>query len=95
MKTRIWRLANKGQRFSPICCVDFFLYVFDMFHVFVQCTYHLYTQGGGEDVVEEFREACGPADPEVARALYPDTIRALLGAQQASEFSTFVIFHVR
>ncbi|CBN79447.1 nucleoside diphosphate kinase 7 isoform a [Ectocarpus siliculosus] len=38
----------------------------------------------GEDVVEEFREACGPADPEVARALYPDTLRALLGVQQAT-----------
>lgn len=37
---------------------------------------------GGEGVVEEFREACGPADPEVARALYPDSIRALLGVQQ-------------
>lgn len=32
--------------------------------------------------MEEFREACGPADPEVARALYPETIRALLGVQQ-------------
>lgn len=38
----------------------------------------------GEHVVEEFREACGPADPEVARALYPDTLRALLGVQQVS-----------
>ncbi|CAN0354166.1 unnamed protein product, partial [Scytosiphon promiscuus] len=39
---------------------------------------------GGEKVVEEFREACGPADPDVARALYPESLRALLGAQQAT-----------
>lgn len=32
--------------------------------------------------MEEFREACGPADPEVAKALYPDSLRALLGVQQ-------------
>ncbi|CAM9971207.1 unnamed protein product, partial [Laminaria digitata] len=37
---------------------------------------------GGDDVVEEFREACGPADPEIARALYPKSIRALLGVHQ-------------
>lgn len=39
---------------------------------------------GGENVVEEFREACGPADPEVAQALYPDSLRALLGVQQVA-----------
>eukprot|EP00752_Nemacystus_decipiens_P003580 g3301.t1 len=39
---------------------------------------------GGENVVEEFREACGPADPEVAKALYPNSLRALLGVQQAT-----------
>eukprot|EP00903_Cladosiphon_okamuranus_P011349 g10697.t1 len=39
---------------------------------------------GGENVVEEFREACGPADPEVAKALYPDSLRALLGVEQAT-----------
>ncbi|CAN0336644.1 unnamed protein product [Pylaiella littoralis] len=39
---------------------------------------------GGHDVVEEFREACGPSDPEVAKALYPDSLRALLGVQQAT-----------
>ena len=32
--------------------------------------------------MEEFREACGPSDPEIARALYPDSIRALLGVHQ-------------
>ena len=32
--------------------------------------------------MEEFREACGPADPEVAKVLYPDSLRALLGVQQ-------------
>lgn len=32
--------------------------------------------------MEEFREACGPADPEVAKALYPDSLRALLGVEQ-------------
>lgn len=41
-----------------------------------------YPEQGGEKVVEDFREACGPADPEVARALYPNTIRAILGVQQ-------------
>lgn len=35
-------------------------------------------------MVEEFREACGPADPEVAKALYPKSFRALLGVQQVS-----------
>ncbi|CAM9681881.1 unnamed protein product [Hapterophycus canaliculatus] len=39
---------------------------------------------GGDNVVEAFREACGPADPEVARALYPESFRALLGVQQAT-----------
>lgn len=65
----------------------------------VPCAYPLYIvitsvcamygtyKGGGKNVVEEFREACGPADPEVARVLYPETIRALLGVQQASKFS--------
>eukprot|EP00904_Undaria_pinnatifida_P008389 jgi/Undpi1/4680/HiC_scaffold_18.g08034.m1 len=37
---------------------------------------------GGDGLVEEFREACGPADPEVARALYPDSIRARLGVRE-------------
>lgn len=44
----------------------------------------LHTTQGGHDVVEEFREACGPSDPEVAKALYPDSLRALLGVQQVN-----------
>ena len=42
-------------------------------------------------MVEEFREACGPADPEVAKALYPDSLRALLGVQQVKVRSLTVI----
>lgn len=48
-------------------------------------------QQGGDDVVERFREACGPADPEVARALYPDSIRALLGVQQVMIHETATV----
>ena len=29
-----------------------------------------------ENVVEKFRELCGPHDPELARVLRPNTIRA-------------------
>lgn len=35
-------------------------------------------------MVEEFREACGPADPEVAKELRPHSIRAILGDQQVN-----------
>lgn len=42
-------------------------------------------------MVERFREACGPADPEVARALYPDSIRALLGVQQVMIHDTALV----
>lgn len=40
------------------------------------------TLQGGSNVVEEFREACGPADPEVAKELRPHSLRAILGEQQ-------------
>ena len=30
-------------------------------------------------VVEAFRKLCGPADPEVCRVLYPDSLRAKYG----------------
>ncbi|XP_024921362.1 nucleoside diphosphate kinase homolog 7 isoform X2 [Cynoglossus semilaevis] len=33
----------------------------------------------GNDVPKRFREFCGPADPEIARHLYPTTLRALYG----------------
>lgn len=29
-----------------------------------------------ENVVDEFRQKCGPHDPEIAKYLRPDTIRA-------------------
>ena len=62
-----------------------------MYRVFAQqlklVTKNETTTQGGDDVVEEFREACGPADPEIARALYPDSIRALLGVNQVGAAS--------
>ncbi|KPP73842.1 Nucleoside diphosphate kinase 7-like [Scleropages formosus] len=33
----------------------------------------------GTDVAKRFREFCGPADPEIARHLRPNTLRALYG----------------
>lgn len=32
-----------------------------------------------EDAVNKFRELCGPYDPEIAKNLRPNTIRALYG----------------
>ena len=34
----------------------------------------------GEEIVERFREFCGPVRVEIARALYPDSLRARFGA---------------
>jgi nucleoside-diphosphate kinase len=34
---------------------------------------------GGPEIVEAFRELCGPADPELARVLRPKSIRAQFG----------------
>ncbi len=34
---------------------------------------------GGSNVVESFRELCGPLEPELAQILYPDTLRAKFG----------------
>ncbi len=34
---------------------------------------------GGEKVVEDFRELCGPHDPTLARAIRPNTLRARFG----------------
>uniref|UniRef100_UPI00358EA752 nucleoside diphosphate kinase homolog 7 isoform X2 n=1 Tax=Myxine glutinosa TaxID=7769 RepID=UPI00358EA752 len=33
----------------------------------------------GESAVESFRELCGPSDPEIARTLRPNSLRALFG----------------
>ncbi|GMH39875.1 hypothetical protein BSKO_07779 [Bryopsis sp. KO-2023] len=33
----------------------------------------------GENVVEDFRELCGPSDPELARVLRPKSLRSLFG----------------
>merc|ERR1712166_1209544 len=33
----------------------------------------------GPDVVQRFREFCGPTDPEIARHIRPNTLRALFG----------------
>jgi nucleoside-diphosphate kinase len=35
-----------------------------------------------DNVVEDFRELCGPADPELARKLRPQTIRAKFGVDK-------------
>ena len=35
-------------------------------------------------VVEAFRKLCGPADPEVCRVLYPDSLRAKYGGNYSS-----------
>ena len=32
-----------------------------------------------ENAVEKFRQACGPFDPEIARKLEPNTLRAKFG----------------
>ena len=32
-----------------------------------------------DDAVNKFRELCGPYDPEIAKTLRPDTIRAMFG----------------
>ncbi|CAM9673342.1 unnamed protein product [Discosporangium mesarthrocarpum] len=39
---------------------------------------------GGSNVVEEFRELCGPTDPEVAQTLRPGSLRAQLGIERAT-----------
>jgi nucleoside-diphosphate kinase len=39
----------------------------------------LVLSSGSGDVVEAFREVCGPDDPEVARALRPKSLRAMYG----------------
>jgi nucleoside-diphosphate kinase len=36
--------------------------------------------GGGESIVQQLREAAGPADPELARLLRPHSLRARFGA---------------
>eukprot|EP00002_Diphylleia_rotans_P017562 TRINITY_DN3408_c0_g1_i3.p1 TRINITY_DN3408_c0_g1~~TRINITY_DN3408_c0_g1_i3.p1 ORF type:complete len:395 (+),score=73.98 TRINITY_DN3408_c0_g1_i3:116-1300(+) len=36
----------------------------------------------GEDVVNNFRAFCGPADPEIAKALRPTTLRARFGSDK-------------
>ena len=35
-------------------------------------------------VVEAFRKLCGPADPDVCRVLYPDSLRAKYGGNDSS-----------
>lgn len=34
---------------------------------------------GTQNLVQAFRDLCGPADPSIARVLRPSTIRALFG----------------
>jgi hypothetical protein len=34
---------------------------------------------GGPDVVDNFRDFCGPADPEIGRHIRPSTLRAMFG----------------
>jgi len=36
-------------------------------------------RGAPETVVPSFRELCGPADPDIARHIRPDTLRAAFG----------------
>jgi len=36
-------------------------------------------------VVEAFRKVCGPADPEVCRVLYPDSLRSKYGGMNQEE----------
>ena len=36
----------------------------------------------GGDPVEPFRELCGPADPEIATALRPQSLRARFGSDK-------------
>ena len=38
---------------------------------------------GGENVVEEFRELCGPLEPELGKKLRPKSLRALFGRNLA------------
>ena len=38
-------------------------------------------------VVEAFRKLCGPADPEVCRVLYPDSLRAKYGGNYLNKLS--------
>jgi len=40
--------------------------------------------GYGDMTVAAFRELCGPVDPEIAKTLRPNTIRALYGADKVS-----------
>jgi nucleoside-diphosphate kinase len=42
--------------------------------------------GGGQDVVESFREACGPVDPNVAKILRPKSLRARFGVDMVRNF---------
>jgi nucleoside-diphosphate kinase len=37
---------------------------------------------GGGNIVQEFRQFCGPSDPELARHLRPDSIRAQFGVDK-------------
>ncbi|KAJ3148653.1 Nucleoside diphosphate kinase 7 [Geranomyces michiganensis] len=37
---------------------------------------------GKPDIVDSFRNFCGPADPELARVLYPQSLRAKFGADK-------------
>lgn len=37
------------------------------------------TPASGKNVVENFRDLCGPAEPELARALRPHSLRAQFG----------------
>lgn len=34
---------------------------------------------GGDDVVEKFREFCGPHDPQIAQTIRKDTLRSKFG----------------
>ena len=40
--------------------------------------------GSDSDVVEKFRELCGPSDPAVAKLLRPNSIRARFGTNKVN-----------
>jgi hypothetical protein len=44
------------------------------------------SRDGSPDVVQEFREFCGPADPEIGKVLRPRSLRAQFGIDKVGRF---------
>lgn len=44
--------------------------------------FNRYRQVSGNDALETFRSYCGPADPVIAKHLFPDSIRAHFGTNK-------------